>query len=101
MREELLLDVPHRQVVFVISKMLRVFFRFRRSLLSSLFLCGKGALLKHFKTVTGRELTPGIIAVIQSFGSQINLHPHLLITEGGLDKEGRFHPVESFNDAVR
>jgi len=88
MREELVLDVPHRQVVFTIPKMLRVFFKYKRSLLSGLCLCGKAALLKYFMAVTGRELTPGIIAVIQSFGSRINLHPHLhfLITEGGVSK---------------
>jgi hypothetical protein len=102
MREELVLDVPHRQVVFTIPRMLRIFFKYKRSLLSGLCLCGKEALLKYFMAVTGRELTPGIIAVIQSFGSRINLHPHLhfLITEGGVSKQGRFHPVESINDAL-
>jgi len=46
---------------------------------------------------TGREPTPGIIAVIQSFGSRINLHPHLhfLVTEGGMSKQGRFHTVRA------
>jgi hypothetical protein len=100
MREELLLDVHHRQVVFTVPKMLRIFFKYKRSLLSDLCLCGKEALLKYFKAVTGRELTPGIIAVIQSFGSRINLHPHLhfLVSEGGSDREGRFHRVSRFND---
>ena len=35
---------------------------------------------------------PGVIAVIQTFGDRINLHPHLYfqVTEGGVDeKEGR------------
>jgi hypothetical protein len=52
------------------------------------------------KAVTGRELTPGIIAVIQSFGSRINLHPHLhfLVSEGGSDRQERFHSVSRFND---
>ncbi len=102
MRESLVLDVPHRQVVLIIPKMLRVFFKYKRSLLSALCLCGKEAILKYFKAVTGRELTPGIIAVIQSFGSRINLHPHLhfLKTEGGEDKEGRFHKLSNFNDSL-
>jgi ribosomal protein S27E len=47
MREELLLDVPHRQVVFTIPKMLRIFFKYNRSLLSDLCLCGKVAILIH------------------------------------------------------
>ena len=100
MREKLILDTPHRQVVFTIPKMLRIFFKFNRSLLSELCLCGKEALVKYLRTVTGRQLTPGIIAVIQSFGSKINFHPHIhiLITEGGSDKYGRFTKVSRFDD---
>jgi hypothetical protein len=80
--------------------MLRIFFKYNRSLLSGLCLCAKEALVKYFKAVAGRELTPGIIAVIQSFGSRINLHQHLhfLVSEGGSDREGRFHSVCRFND---
>lgn len=38
------------------------------------------------------ELTPGIIVVIQTFGraSMWNPHLHMLVTEGGLDKDGRW-----------
>ena len=38
--------------------------------------------------------------MIQSFGSRINLHPHLhfLVSEDGSDREGRFHSVSRFND---
>jgi hypothetical protein len=49
MREKLLIDVPHRQVVFTIPKMLRVFFKYNRSLLSDICLCGKEALMKSGK----------------------------------------------------
>ena len=97
-----MLDRPHGQVVFTIPKMLRVFFKYKRSLLSSLCLCRKEALVKYFKAATCKEIAPGIIAVIQSFGSRMNFHPHLhfLVTEGGADKEGRFHKVTSFNDSL-
>jgi Putative transposase len=39
---------------------------------------------------TGRELLPGVIAAIQTFGARINFHPHLhfLVTEGGVDEAG-------------
>jgi len=102
MREKLILDVPHRQVVFTIPKMLRIFFKYNRSLLSSLCRCGKEALVKYFKATTRKELTPGIIAVIQSFGKKINFHAHLhfLVTEGGRDKQDRFHKVSSINDSL-
>jgi hypothetical protein len=39
MRETLLLDMPHRQVVFTIPKMLRIFFKLKRRLLGDLCRC--------------------------------------------------------------
>jgi len=50
--------------------------------------------------VTGSVLTPGIIAAIQTFGDRINLHPHLhfLVTEGGVDEAGVFHPISRIAD---
>jgi len=46
MREKLLLDVPHRQVVFTVPKMLRLFFRYKRALLSPLSLAAVSRLLE-------------------------------------------------------
>jgi ribosomal protein S27E len=99
MREELLLDVPHRQVVFVIPKMLRIFFKYKLRLLGDLCQAAVQALLKYLQATTGTELRPGIVASIQTFGEKINLHPHLhcLVTEGGEDSEGRFHHVASLS----
>jgi ribosomal protein S27E len=102
MREELLLDVAHRQVVFTIPKMLRLFFRFRRSLLSSLSLAAVQALMKYLKTVSGYALMPGMVAVIQTFGDRINFHPHIhiLVTEGGRAPDGVFHRIFPFHDGI-
>jgi hypothetical protein len=102
MREELLLDVPHRQVVFTIPKMLRVFFRYKRRLLGDLCQAAVHALLKYFQAATGTELRPGVVASIQTFGQKINLHVHLhfLVTEGGEDPEGRFHHLAFFQDSL-
>jgi len=84
---KLILYTP-RQVVFTIPKMLRILFKFKRSLLSELCVCGKRTLIKYLKAATEKDITPGIIAVIQSFGSRINFHPHLhfLVTEGQIKK---------------
>ena len=65
MREELLLDISHRQVVFTVPKMLRLFFRYKRALLSPLSLAAVHAILKCFRTVTGLELMPGVVAAEQ------------------------------------
>jgi hypothetical protein len=48
MRETLLLDVPHRQVVFTIPKMLRVFFKFKRKLRGEFCRLAVRALLFYF-----------------------------------------------------
>jgi len=88
MWETLLLDVPHRQVVFTIPKMLRLFFKFKRKLLF------------YFQAAAGKTLEPGVVAAIQTFGDRINFHPHLhfLVTEGGVDEAGGFQRIGSFDD---
>ena len=102
MREELLLDVPHRQVVFVIPKMLRIFFKYKRRLLGDLCQAAVQALLKYLQAATGTDLRPGIVASIQTFGQKINLHVHLhlLVTEGGEDPDGIFHHLTEFQDGL-
>ena len=56
MREELLLDVPHRQVVFTIPKMLRIFFKYNRRLLGELCRCALRSLTCYFEVLAGSEL---------------------------------------------
>ena len=101
MRETLLLDVPHRQVVFTIPKMLRIFFKFKRRLLGDLCRCALRALTRYFEVLTESALTPGVIAAIQTFGDRINLHVHLhfLVTEGGVDEAGVFHKIPQIDDS--
>jgi hypothetical protein len=100
-RETLLLDVPHRQVVFTISKSLRIFFKFRRRLLWELCRSAARALTVYLEALTGEELVPGIFVVVQTFGDRINFHPHLhlLVTEGGVDRAGIFHRLPRLDDA--
>ena len=69
------LDVPHRQVVFTMPKMLRIFFKFKRRLPGALCRCALRSLVRYFEILTESALTPGVIAAIQTFGDRINLHP--------------------------
>jgi hypothetical protein len=80
--------LPHRQVVFAIPKMLRIFFKYNRRLLGELCRCALRSLTRYFEVLTGSELMPGVIAAIQTFGARINFHPHLhfLVTEGGVER---------------
>jgi len=61
MRETLLLDVPHRQIVFTIPKRLRVFFKFNRRLLGDLCRCAVRSLSRYFEMVTGSR-GPGALS---------------------------------------
>jgi len=101
MRETLLLDVPHRQVVFTIPRMLRVFFKYNRRLLGELCRRALRSLTRYFEIVAESDVMPGVIAAIQTFGNRMNLHPHLhfLMTEGGVDKEGLFHKIPRIDDS--
>jgi len=62
--QELVLDVPHRQVVFVIPKMLRIFFKNKRRLLGQLCQAAVRILLLYFQAATDTELVSGVVAVI-------------------------------------
>jgi len=99
--QELLEDVPHRQVVFTIPRMLRIFFKYNRGLLGSLCRCALRSLTRYFEVLTGGKLMPGVIAAIQTFGAKINFHPHLhfLVTAGGVDREGLFHSIPRIDDS--
>ena len=99
-REILLLDVPHRQVVFTIPKTLRIFFKFRRKLLGELCRSAVKALMVYLEALTGEDLVPGVIVAVQTFGDRINFHPHLhlLVTEGGVDRAGIFHRLPRLDD---
>jgi ribosomal protein S27E len=100
-RETLLLDVPHRQVVLTIPRALRIFFKFRRKLMGDLCRAAVRSLMVYFEALAGEHLVPGIIVAIQTSGDRLNFHPHLhlLVTEGGVDRAGIFHGLPRLDDA--
>ena len=91
--EEVLAPVPHRQYVFTVPKMLRVYFRRDRRLLGKLSQCAAEALKTLFRAA-GKDpkVVPGIIIVIQTYGDLVNFHPHLhaLVTDGIFTPTGWF-----------
>ena len=67
--EELLEDIPHRQVVFTIPKRLRIYFRYDRKLLGKLASCAWRALRLYLIAYFDRtDITPGAIGFIQTSG---------------------------------
>jgi putative transposase/transposase-like zinc-binding protein len=91
--EEVLAPVPHRQYVFTIPKMLRVYFRKDRRPLGKLSQCAVDALKILFRAACkDQRAIPGIITAIQTYGDLVNFHPHLhtLVTEGAFSPTGWF-----------
>ena len=77
--------VPHRQLVFTIPKRLRLARRFDRRLLGKLARCAWLATRDVYRQALGRnDVTPGLIAGIQTFGELIHFHPHIhaLVSDG-------------------
>jgi hypothetical protein len=101
MRETLLFDVPHRQVVLTVPKTLRIFFKYRRRLLGELSRAAVKALSVYLDALAGEPLVPGIIVAVKIFDDRINfhLHLHLLVTEGGMDQAGAFHRLPHLDDS--
>jgi len=90
----ILYPVPHRQFVFAIPIMLRVYFKYDRKLLTQLCHCAKESLELFFATVLGLDDgIPGMIMVIHTFGDYARFHPHLhaIVADGLFRPNGAFH----------
>ncbi len=98
-------DVPHRQFVFTIPRVLRGIFRKRRHLLTHLFHTATVTLQDAFRTrldlPDGRI---GAVAAVHTFGDYLIYHPHLhlLAADGLFTPDGTFHcmPEESMASAI-
>ena len=98
-------DVPHRQFVFTIPRVLRGIFRKRRHLLTHLFHTATATLQDAFRTrldlPDGRI---GAVAAVHTFGDYLIFHPHLhiLAADGLFTPDGTFHcmPQESMAPAI-
>jgi hypothetical protein len=98
-------EVPHRQFVFTIPKVLRGIFRKRRHLLTHLFHTATSTLQDAFRTRLGLPHGRiGAIAGVHTFGDYLIFHPHLhvLAADGLFTPDGRFHcmPAEDLAPAI-
>ena len=77
--EEVLGDLPVRQYVVTIPKMLRLCFKYDRKLLGLLSQCFYASVKELFQDAAGdRRSLPGMIASLQSYGDDpTRFHPHL------------------------
>jgi hypothetical protein len=95
--EEVLGDLPVRQYVVTIPKMLRLCFKYDRKLLGLLSQCFYASVKQLFQhAARDRRLVPGMIASLQSYGDDpTRFHPHLhsLVTDGLVSADGSFVPI--------
>ncbi len=83
-------QVNHRHVIFTIDEGLRDIFLLHRHLLKDLMDAAAKLLNDFFQKKA--KVTPGIIAGLHTFGARVNFNPHvhMLVTMGGLTKEGEW-----------
>jgi hypothetical protein len=86
--------VPYRHIILTVSDKLWVFFE-GNSMMQKVMLETASKVMKAI--VSGhngknKEVEPGIIMVLHPFGRDLktNMHVHMLMTEGGLTKEGEW-----------
>ena len=92
---DVVFPVPHRQHVFTIPKMLRVYFRNDRKLLGKLAKVAQDCLVQFMRTTLNLpDGKVGIVMAIQTFGEFLkNFHPHLhtLVADGLFRNSGTFY----------
>jgi hypothetical protein len=97
LQDEVVADVGHAQWVFTVPKLLRPYFMHHRELLGPLCTAAWQTVRELMAVAAGEEegLHPGMVAMSQTFGDQLNPHPHVhaLVTRGGWTGSGEWVPV--------
>jgi len=90
LRETVLCPVPHRQYVFTLPKILRIYFKYNRKLLTKLCQCANRCLLRYFRTALNSKVGKlGTVTAIQTFGDYGRWHPHLHLLVEGVSRRGQ------------
>ena len=97
-----LFTVTHRHVIFTIDEGLREIFlkeKYRKELLKGLMDEAARILLDFFRK---HHIQAGVVATLHTFGSQLeyNPHVHLVVTMGGLTKDGKWKDYDYFPFAM-
>lgn len=104
--KDVLLDVPHRQWVFSVPKLLRPWFLRDRKLLGDMCRIVWKLLAKFLKASTGAaetlSMTPASIMSIQTFGEQLNFNPHIhvIASDGCFVDDGSFREAWAYDTSA-
>jgi hypothetical protein len=94
-------QVPHRQYVFTVPKLIRPFFAYRRSLLGELCRLIARSITEAYRTAHPRAC-PGFILFVQTFGDLVNFNPHVhaFVADGVFEATGRFVALPPVPEAL-
>lgn len=97
-----LFTVTHRHVIFTIDEGLREIFlkeKYRKELSKGLMDEAARILLDFFRK---HQIQAGVVATLHTFGSQLeyNPHVHLVVTMGGLTRDGKWKDYDYFPFAM-
>jgi len=94
LQDEVVADVGHAQWVLTVPKLLRPYFIHHRELLGPLCAAAWQTVRELMAVAAGEEegFRPGMVAMSQTFGDQLNPHPHVhaLVTRGGWTGSGEW-----------
>ena len=96
LQHKILADVPYAQWVFSIPKMLRPYFLYHRELLGDLARLAYETVREMMAAAAEEpDARPGMVAVIQTFGSSLKFTPHIhaIVTRGVFLSNGQWHPI--------
>lgn len=95
LKENVFYPVPHRQYVFSLPKILRIYFKHDRSLLTGLCQCAYKSLLTFLRQVVQlKNGVPGAVMAIHTFGEypdKFHPHIHVIATDGLFNDNGLFY----------
>lgn len=93
MNDEILLNLPHRQYVFTLPKMLRPYFKTNGGLFAEISKLISDIINRYYKELIGKEIQTGFVVSYQTYGEflRFNPHWHCIVMEGGIDEDHQFH----------
>jgi hypothetical protein len=89
---DLLLDLPHRQFVWTLPKVLRGYLKHDRNLFAELGRIAFDLICGYFSAAAGRPIVTGMVSSHTTIGGFAgwNPHWHTIVLEGGFDRWDRF-----------
>jgi len=99
--ENVLLNLPHRQFVFTLPKLLRVYFKYDRNLLEDISKIIFSIIHDYYTETAKTTVKTGVIVSYQSFGDLMRWNPHFhcIVLEGVIDEASSFHHIPVKNTA--